>query len=156
MHISARADYGMRALLELVEGAGRDPAMLIKGDALAEAQQVPIKFLEAILRDLRLHGIVESRRGIEGGYRLAKPASQITVADVIRALDGPLAAVRGQRPETLEYSGPASHLRDVWIAARVAIRSALEAVTLQQVADGDLPLPITELLQAPGAWERRG
>jgi len=155
MHISARVDYGMRALLELARAAGTDPHALVKGDALAAAQSVPVKFLESILRDLRIDGIVESRRGVEGGYRLARPADRVTVADVVRALDGPLAAVRGQRPETMTYAGAAEHLQEVWIAARVAIRSVLEAVTLAQVASGELPAEIMSLLEEPGAWERR-
>ena len=155
MHISARVDYGMRALLELVGPSAEAPRALVKGDALAAAQAVPVKFLEAILRDLRIAGIVESRRGAEGGYRLAQPANQVTVADVVRALDGPLAAVRGERPEDLTYAGPAEHLQEVWLAARVAIRSVLEAVTLAQVARGELPAELINLLEMPGAWERR-
>jgi Rrf2 family protein len=155
MHISARVDYGMRALLELVGASTANPKALVKGDVLAEAQSVPVKFLEAILRDLRIDGMVESRRGVEGGYRLARPADQITVAQVVRALAGPLAAVRGERPEDLTYAGAAAHLQHVWIAARVAIRSVLESVTLAQVATGELPAEISNLLEMPGAWERR-
>lgn len=155
MHISARVDYGMRALLELAGPSAEGSRVLVKGEALAAAQAVPVKFLEAILRDLRIAGIVESRRGAEGGYRLAQHANQVTVADVVRALDGPLAAVRGERPEGLTYSGAAEHLQEVWIAARVAIRSVLEAVTLAQVASGALPAEISSLLEMPGAWERR-
>ena len=155
MHISARVDYGMRALLELTGPSAEVPRVLVKGEALANAQAVPVKFLEAILRDLRIAGIVESRRGAEGGYRLARPANQVTVADVVRALDGPLAAVRGERPEAFTYAGAAEHLQEVWIAARVAIRSVLEAVTLAQVASGELPAEISNLLETPGAWERR-
>lgn len=155
MHISARVDYGMRALLELAGASTTDAKALVKGDALAAAQSVPVKFLEAILRDLRIDGIVESRRGVEGGYRLARPADQITVAQVVRALDGPLAAVRGERPEDMTYVGAATHLQDVWIAARVAIRSVLEAVTLAQIATGELPAEVQGLLAMPGAWERR-
>ena len=155
MHISARVDYGMRALLELAAASAADPRALIKGDALASAQSVPVKFLEAILRDLRIDGIVESRRGVDGGYRLARAPERVTVADVVRALDGPLAAVRGQRPEDMMYDGAAKHLQDVWIAARVAIRSVLEAVTLADVATGALPGEVQQLLAMPGAWERR-
>lgn len=144
----------MRALLELARVS--DPGVLVKGDDLAAAQGIPMKFLEAILRDLRNDGIVASRRGIDGGYRLARPAAEITVADVVRSLEGPLAAVRGERPEDVDYRGGAAHLREVWIASRVAIRSVLEHVTLQQIADGQLPTEIAVLLQTPGAWERRG
>jgi Rrf2 family protein len=153
MHISARVDYGMRALLELARVS--DARALVKGEAIATAQSVPVKFLESIMRDLRISGIVESRRGVEGGYRLSRPADQVTVADVVRALDGPLAAVRGERPENMTYAGAAEHLQEVWIAARVAIRSVLEAVTLAQVANGELPVEIAHLLEMPGAWERR-
>ncbi len=145
----------MRALLELAAVAARDPKALTKGETLAATHSIPTKFLEAILRDLRIHGIVDSRRGIDGGYKLAKSARDITVADVVRALDGPLAAVRGERPEHMEYAGVAEHLRDVWIAARVAIRGVLENVTLEQVASGALPQELTSLLSMPGAWERR-
>ena len=145
----------MRALLELAAAASTDPKVLVKGETLAAAHAIPTKFLEAILRDLRIHGVVDSRRGVEGGYRLARPASEITVADVVRALDGPLAAVRGERPEHMEYAGVAEHLRDVWIAARVAIRGVLENVTLAQVASGELPAELRTMLDAPGAWERR-
>lgn len=145
----------MRALLELAASAQVDPKALVKGDQIAAAQDIPMKFLEAILRDLRNDGIIGSKRGIDGGYRLDKPASQITVADVVRCLDGPLAAVRGERPEDVDYEGSATHLRELWIAARVAIREVLEQVTLQQLLDGRLPRPVAALLAAPGAWERR-
>ncbi len=155
MHISARVDYAMRALLELASAAAKSPQTLTKGERLSEAHAIPVKFLEAILRDLRMHGIIESRRGIDGGYRLARPASDITVAQVVRALDGPLAAVRGERPEDMEYAGSAEHLREVWIAARVAIRDVLEHVTLEHIVTGVLPQEVTRSLQVPGAWERR-
>lgn len=155
MHISARVDYGMRALLELAQASDADARALVKGEAIAAAQSVPVKFLESILRDLRIAGIVESRRGVDGGYRLSRRADQVTVADVVRALDGPLAAVRGERPENLTYVGASERLQEVWIAARVAIRSVLEAVTLAQVASGELPAEVAHLLEMPGAWERR-
>jgi len=156
VHVSAKIDYAMRALLELAAVAGSDPRMLVKGDVLAAAQNIPMKFLESILRDLRNSGIVSSRRGVDGGYRLDRAASDISVADVVRALEGPLAAVRGERPENVAYDGAAEHLRDVWIASRVAIRGVLEHVTLQQVLDGKLPADVAALLKSPGAWERRG
>ncbi len=145
----------MRALLELAAAANADPAALVKGEHLATAQQVPAKFLEAILRDLREHALIESRRGMDGGYRLARPAASITVAEVVRVLDGPLAAVRGERPEHHTYAGPAHHLQDVWIAARVAIRDVLEQVTLDDIVRGTLPEAVRVRLEAPGAWERR-
>ena len=155
VHVSAKVDYAMRALLELAAVSNVDPRALVKGDALAAAQNIPMKFLESILRDLRHDGIVSSRRGVDGGYRLDRAATEITVADVVRALEGPLAAVRGERPETVIYDGVAEHLQDVWIASRVAIRSVLEHVTLQHVLDGALPADVAALLKSPGAWERR-
>lgn len=155
VHVSAKVDYAMRALLELAQAARSDARALVKGDVLAEAQDIPMKFLEAILRDLRNDGLVASKRGVDGGYRLDRDPAMITVADVVRALEGPLAAVRGERPEDVAYAGAASHLRDVWIASRVAIRSVLEHVTLQQIVDDELPSSVAELLHTPGAWERR-
>lgn len=155
MHVSAKVDYAMRALLELAKAADRDPRALMKGDELAQAQDIPMKFLEAILGDLRNAGIVSSKRGVDGGYRLDRAATEITVADVVRALEGPLAAVRGERPEDVTYVGAAVNLREVWVAARVAIRDVLEHVTLRDVVDGDLPEHLREALRTPGAWERR-
>lgn len=153
--MSAKVDYAMRALLELAATAKSDSRALVKGDALAAAQHIPMKFLESILRDLRHNGIVSSRRGVDGGYRLDRDPAEISVADVVRALEGPLAAVRGERPETVVYEGSAEHLQQVWIASRVAIRSVLEHVTLQHVLDGTLPVDVAALLESPGAWERR-
>jgi len=156
MHISARVDYGMKALMELTAVASEDPQRLVKSDSLARDQEIPPKFLENIRRSLRQAGIVASQRGAEGGFRLDKPASEISVADVIRALDGPLAAVRGGPPEEIAYRGNAEHLREVWIATRAALREVLEHVTLADIASGDLPSPVGNLLDAPGAWKRRG
>lgn len=153
MHVSAKVDYGMRALLELA--VVEDPKQLVKGDELAKAQDCPVKFLEGILRQLRQAGIVASMRGAEGGYRLDRAPNEITVADVVRALDGPLAAVRGQRPETASYQGAAVHLQEVWIAMRAAMRQVLEHVTLADIAAGELPAEVSALLTESGAWERR-
>lgn len=155
MHVSAKADYGMRALLELAAEYHDDPRRLVKGDAIAKRQDIPVKFLEGILRQLRQSGIVASQRGAEGGYRLDRDPGQISIADVVRALDGPLAAVRGQRPEDLDYPGSAEHLREVWIAVRAAMRHVLENISLADVASGVLPVEVTEMLAQPGAWERR-
>lgn len=155
MHVSAKADYGMRALLVLTAAHAENPLRLVKGDAIASAQQIPVKFLEGILRQLRQAGIVTSQRGAEGGYRLDRDPSQIAVADVVRALDGPLAAVRGQRPEEVDYQGEAEHLREVWVAVRGAIRHVLERVTVADVAAGTLPDDVMDLLREPGAWQRR-
>lgn len=155
MHISARVEYAMKALMELTAAYHDDPARLVKSEAIAREQEIPSKFLENILRGLRQAEIVVSQRGADGGFRLAKPPSDVSVADVIRALDGPLAAVRGGPPEEVHYSGNAEHLRAVWIATRAAIREVLEQVTLEDLASGDLPTSVNSLLDAPGAWERR-
>ena len=152
MNVSAKADYGMRALLELAVAYQADPRKLVKGEAIATAQGVPLKFLEGILRELRQAGIVASQRGAEGGYRLDREPKDVTIADVARALDGPLAAVRGQRPEDLEYQGASEHLREVWIAVRVATRHVLENISLADVASGRLPRDVSTLLKEPGAW----
>jgi len=155
MHVSAKADYGMRALLELTAAHQETPGRLVKGDAIATAQGIPLKFLEGILRQLRQAGIVASQRGAEGGYRLDRDPASVSIADVVRALDGPLAAVRGQRPEQLEYAGASEHLREVWIALRASMRHVLESTSLLDVAMGALPPDITGLLKEPGAWQRR-
>ncbi|MEZ5116151.1 MAG: Rrf2 family transcriptional regulator [Candidatus Nanopelagicales bacterium] len=155
VYVSARVDYAMRALLVLTEAAQDDPRRLVKGDAIARQQDIPVKFLEGILRQLRQAGIVASQRGAEGGYRLARDPDEVTVADVVRALDGPLAAVRGERPEDMAYDGAAAHLREVWIAVRSSLRQVLENVTLADVSAGRLPAPVGALLDEPGAWERR-
>jgi Rrf2 family protein len=151
MQVSARVDYGTRALAEL---ASR-PDQLVTSEELAELQGIPVKFLEGILTQLRRAGLVVSKRGAEGGYRLARPSAQIAVADVFRALDGPIAAVRGQAPEDMDYPGAAEHLRDVWVATRAALRTVLEQVTLADVVSGQLPDTARGLLAEPGAWERR-
>jgi Rrf2 family protein len=155
MHVSAKVDYALRALLELAATAELDKAKLTKAEALAEAQHIPTKFLEGILATLRNTGFLVSQRGAEGGYRLAKDPSEIHVAEVMRALDGPIAAVRGERPEDLDYSGTAEHLRDVWVATRAALRTVLEVVTLADIQHGQLPKAVNKLLDTPGAWERR-
>jgi Rrf2 family protein len=151
MHVSAKVDYAMRALLVIAQEQDSSGS-LIKGDRLASEQDIPARFLEGILRQLRQAGVVSSQRGAEGGYRLARPASDITVADVVRALDGPLADVRGDRPENADYSGAAAHLGDVWIATRAALRSVLDHVTLADIAKGELPPTVTEFTQDPSAW----
>jgi Rrf2 family protein len=149
VHLSARADYAVRAAVHLAGSPDRP----VKGDAIAEAQGIPFPFLGAILRDLREAGIVRSQRGAEGGYWLAAPAAQISVADVIRAIDGPLAWVRGVRPEELEYAGAARALQVVWIAVRASLRDVLEVVTLADVASGRLPDRVRDLAAEPSAWE---
>jgi Rrf2 family protein len=149
VRVSAKADYAVRAAVELA-AAGEGP---LKGDRIAEAQEIPSNFLENILSDLRNAGIVMSRRGADGGYWLARPADQVSIADVIRAVDGPLANVRGVRPAQLEFPGKAEKMRDVWVAVRANLRDVLENVTLADVATGDLPEHVTALAAAPEAWE---
>jgi Rrf2 family protein len=151
MRISARADYAVRAAAELA-AAGEGPT---KGDAIAQAQGIPLKFLENILGDLRHAGIVRSQRGADGGYWLARPADQITVADVIRAVEGPLASVRGGPPEDVAYVGAAESLASVWIAVRASLRNVVERVTLADVAAGTLPARVAKLADDPEAWVTR-
>ncbi|HEX6443744.1 MAG TPA: Rrf2 family transcriptional regulator [Streptosporangiales bacterium] len=149
MHISARVDYAMRALVVLAS-SGQER---VSCEALAEAQQIPTRFLEGILNQLRRAGIVASRRGNEGGYLLSRPAKDVTVADVIRALDGPLAEVRGMRPEQSEYKGPVEPLQTVWVAARASLRNVLEHVSVGDIATGRLPRKVTRLADDPDAWK---
>ena len=151
MRVTAKVDYAVRALVEL---AAADTET-VKGDALATAQGLPVKFLENILAELRRHGIVSSRRGSDGGYRFARPPGSVTVADVIRAVEGPLADVHGTPPEALEPPGAAAAVRDVWLATRVALRSVLERVTIADIAAGTLPPQVTALLDDPDALQRR-
>lgn len=155
MQVSARVDYAMRALVELAAQRAVDPEVLVKAEALADRQEIPPKFLEGILNQLRRSGFVFSQRGADGGYRLARPADTFSVADVIRALEGPLAAVRGEPPEATEYAGPAAPLRDVWVATRASMRAVLEQVTLADIAESHLPAQTESLLAQPGAWEQR-
>ncbi len=147
MRLSAKADYACRAMAELA--AGTPPT---KAERLATAQDIPLKFLENILLDLKHAGLVESQRGGDGGYWLAREAAEITLADVIRAVEGPLAYVRGQRPESLDYVGVAEPLRDVWVALRANVRSVLQSVTLNQIATGELPELIRTLTADSEAW----
>jgi Rrf2 family protein len=148
LRVSAKADYAVRAAVELAV-AGEGP---IKGERIAQAQDIPLKFLENILLELRHAGLVRSQRGAEGGYWLARPPGEISLADVIRAVEGPLANVRGVRPEELEYQGAANPLRDVFIALRANVRAVLEEVTLADVAAGELPDRVRELVRDPDAW----
>jgi Rrf2 family protein len=150
MRVSAKTDYALRAAVELA--AAEDSGAPVKGERLATSQSIPLRFLENILLQLRHAGLVESRRGAEGGYRLARPAAEISLADVIRAIDGPLAGVSGNRPETLEFTGPSEPLRDVWIAVRAALRGVLETVSLADVASGELPENVRALVAEPDAW----
>ncbi len=143
MRVSAKADYALRAMIELAVADGAGP---IKGERLGQAQEIPLKFLESILGDLRQAGLVRSQRGAEGGYWLGRPADEITVADVVRAVEGPIANVRGVRPDHVEYTGSAVRLRDVWIALRANLRAVLEHVTIGDLARGELPPEVERLL----------
>jgi Rrf2 family protein len=147
MRLSARVDYALRAVCELA--AANAPRTV---EQLSAAQRIPNKYLESILGELRRDGLLRSQRGPEGGYRLARSPSQISIADVIRALDGELANVRGSRPENLEYLGAAAALQEVWIALRASERAILESVTLADVAEGQLPGPVAALVANPAAW----
>jgi Rrf2 family protein len=150
MRTTAKADYAVRAAIELAAAGD-----LLTADQIAQAQEIPVNFLENILRDLRRAGIVESRRGQAGGYTLARAGDEISVADVIRAVEGPLANVRGQAPESLDYPGSAERLRDVWVALRANVRAVLEQVSLAAVARGELPSHIGDLIGDDDAWTRR-
>ena len=151
MRISAKADYALRAALELA-AAGDEP---VKGERLAASQDIPLHFLENILGELRHAGIVRSHRGADGGFRLAKPADQISIADIIRAVEGPLASVRGGPPEETSYPGSSAALPRVWIAVRASLRNVVEHVTLADVANGELPNKIEKLTEDPEAWVTR-
>lgn len=151
MQVSARTDYALKATAELarasVKGVGP-----IKGEAISETQKIPKKFMENILLDLKRSGIVRAQRGASGGYWLARPPADIHLAEIIRAVEGPLADVRGEWPELVEYTGAAEHLRDVWIAVRANLRAVLENVTLADLVEGDLPEAVTGLTEDPEAW----
>lgn len=152
MRVTARSDYAIRALLEIAAAPAGTP---LRADAIARGQRIPLKFLENLLTDLRRARLVTSQRGTAGGYRLARPAAEIHLAEVIRAVDGPLADVRDLAPEALEYPGAAASLRDVWIALRASMRRVLESTTLADVAGGSLPKQVMKLLEDPDAWTRR-
>jgi Rrf2 family protein len=151
--VSAKADYAVRAAAELAAAQPGGPP--VRAESIATAQGIPQRFLENILSDLRHAGLVASQRGAEGGHRLAKPAAEITVADIIRAVDGPLAAVRGERPESVVYEGAAAPLQRVWIAVRKNLREVVEHVTLADLAAGELPTKIDALAEDPDSWVTR-
>jgi Rrf2 family protein len=151
VRVSAKTDYAVRALLELAM-AEDGP---VKGERLAKAQAIPLKFLENILTDLRHAGIVRAQRGAEGGYWLARAADEVTLGEVIRAVDGPLASVRGEAPEDVAYEGAAENLRTVWVALRASMRSVVDEITLADVVAGKLPARVRRLTESPDAWSRR-
>jgi Rrf2 family protein len=152
VRISAKADYALRAALELAAAPDEEP---VKGEQLAEAQDIPLQFLEHILLELKHARLVRARRGARGGYWLARAPETITLADVIRAVEGPLASVRGGRPEDVDYAGNAEPLQRVWIAVRASLRTVVERVTLADLAAGDLPRHVQELADDPEAWVTR-
>jgi Rrf2 family protein len=152
MRISAKADYAVRAVVELAASASERP---VKAELIASSQEIPLNFLENILGELRHAGIVRSFRGAEGGFRLAKPAAEIAVADVIRAVEGPLATVRGAPPEESTYPGASEALPRVWIAVRANLRNVVEQVSVADVASGQLPKSIERLARDPEAWVTR-
>ena len=152
MHVTAKADYAVRAVIELAGSGQGSPR---KVDEVAQAQGIPVSFLENILTQPRSSGIVRSQRGPEGGYWLAQPPEQVNLAQVIRAVEGPLVGVRGQRPEEVEYTGTAESLQQVWIALRANLRKVLEHVTVDQVAAGKLPSDVLALTREEEAWHTR-
>ncbi len=152
MRISAKADYAVRAAVELAATPGEKP---VKAERIATAQDIPLNFLENILGELRHSGIVRSQRGADGGFRLAKPPEQVTIADIIRAVEGPLASVRGGPPEEISYPGSSGALPRVWIAVRANLRRVIENVTVADVAGGRLPPEIDQLAEDPEAWVTR-
>ncbi|HEY7267756.1 MAG TPA: Rrf2 family transcriptional regulator [Solirubrobacterales bacterium] len=151
MRISAKADYAVRAAVEMAV-AGGDP---VKGEAMAEAQEIPLQFLEHILLELKHARLVRARRGARGGYWLAKPPEEITLASVIRAVEGPLANIQDQAPEQTKYPGNAGPLSEVWIAVRASLRRVLENVTIADLRDGRIPAEVLELTRDEGAWVTR-
>jgi Rrf2 family protein len=152
VRISAKTDYAVRAAAEL---AAAHEGQWVKTENVSTAQDIPLPFLLNILAELRTAGLVRSRRGVDGGYQLARPATELTVADVIRAVDGPLANIAGSRPEEVEYSGAAVALRSTWVALRATMRSVLESVTLADLAAGNLPATVGDLLVDDDVWQAR-
>jgi Rrf2 family protein len=152
VHVTAKADYAVRAVVELASSGPQSPR---KVDDIARAQGIPVSFLENILTQLRSSGIVRSQRGPEGGYWLAQPPRDVNLAQVIRAVEGPLVGIRGQRPEEIEYAGSAEALQGVWIALRANLRKVLEHVTVADVASGKLPAAVRQLTRREEAWQTR-
>ncbi|WP_183099165.1 RrF2 family transcriptional regulator [Nocardioides pelophilus] len=150
MRVSAKSDYALRALIEM---AGRKDGRAVSAEELGRLQDIPHGFLQAILADLRRSGVVMSQRGQSGGWRMGRPASDVSVADVIRAVDGPLVSVYGLRPEAVSYNESANVLQHVWIAARSSLREVFEEVSIQQLADGDLPAAVTKRTADEDAWK---
>jgi Rrf2 family protein len=154
MRVTAKADYAIRAVVELgARSAAGEPLRPMKGEAIAVAQQIPMKYCENILAELRVAGVVDSRRGADGGYWLARDASEIRLGDIIRIVEGPLAAVRGERPTDVEFTGASAPMRDVWVAVRASLRRVLDVVTVADVVAGTLPPSVRAMLEDPAAWD---
>jgi Rrf2 family protein len=152
VRISAKVDYAVRAAIELAAAGEDDP---VKGEVIAAAQDIPLNFLENILGELKHTRIVASRRGAQGGYWLAKPASEVSLGDIVRAVEGPLATVRGEGPEGLRYKGTAEPLQNVWIAVRANLRTIMDETTLADLVASDLPDVVRELSEPAEAWSQR-
>src|SRR4051794_7451907 len=152
MRITAKADYAVRAALELAAAPEGEP---VKGERLAEAQDIPLQFLEHILLELKHARLIQARRGAKGGYWLARPPDEVTVADVIRAVEGPLANIHESAPEDLHYAGAAERVRDVWVAVRANLRAVLESITLADITSKQLPWRLEALLSDPEVWAKR-
>jgi len=153
MRVSAKADYALRALIEMAARADGTSVRPVSAEELGRLQEIPHNFLQAILADLRKAGIVHAQRGQSGGWRLAKPADDVTVADVIRAVDGPLVSVYGLRPEAVSYNERADALQRVWIAARQSLRDVFEQVSVADLASGTLPPAVDRLTADDDAWQ---
>ena len=151
MRVSAKADYAVRAAAELAAS----PDGPVKGERLADSQDIPLQFLEHILLDLKHSGIVRARRGAKGGYWLAKPSDEVAIADVIRAVEGPIAHVQSAPPESITYTGSAQELQNVWIAVRASLRDVLESTSLKDLVTGNLPDNVRELADDKDAWQPR-
>jgi Rrf2 family protein len=152
VRVSAKADYAVRAMVELAASGEASP---VKGDLIAESQEIPLRFLENILAEVRHAGLVHSRRGMDGGYWLARPPGEITLADIIRSVEGPLASVRGEPADEISYSGAAKPLQEVWIALRANIRDILESTSLADVASDDLPDSVRQIVDQADVWQGR-
>jgi Rrf2 family protein len=151
VQISARGDYAVRAALSLAQAY----PVLMSAQAIAQDQQMPRKFLEAVLADLRRAGVVRAQRGAEGGYTLSQPPRDVTIGQILRAVDGPLAGVRGLRPEETKYSGAAENLPNLWVAVRAAVREVVDEVSLAELITGRMPAHVRKLTTRPDAWQPR-
>jgi Rrf2 family protein len=152
VRVTAKVDYAVRAMVELANATEESP---VKGDLISAAQDIPVRFLENILTELRYDGLVRSRRGADGGYWLARPAGDITLAEIIRAVEGPLASVRGEPPDEVAFQGAAEPLQEVWIALRAKMREILESVAIADLASGNLPESVRQIVTDPAVWQAR-